>query len=188
MPLYSSGNPGQCVEEKKPREPNKRTGIADCRLWNLSIRQRITSMATKKENREKGTTKRLNLCFRPRQQSLILVSYETYRCGMKRETLHLFSAWFTCLFLCFYGNYFVKQNKKNKTFIRQNLKKKLWWLCHTNPTHADCDKGKEKKKERKETSNKIVTVIWKSLSSHVLIGLLKVMTVCPSFSRIERRV
>lgn len=46
----------------------------------------------------------------------------------------------------------------------------------------------KKKKERKETSNKIVTVIWKSLSSHVLIGLLKVMTVCPSFSRIERRV
>lgn len=82
-------------------------------------------MATKKENREKGTTKRLNLCFRPRQQSLIP---------------HM------------------------QTVIRG------------------------KKKKRKETSNKIVTVIWKSLSSHVLIGLLKVMTVCPSFSRIERRV
>lgn len=80
-------------------------------------------MATKKENREKGTTKRLNLCFRPRQQSLIVVSYETYRCGMKREMLHLFSARFTCLFLCFYGNYFVKQNKQNKKPSLDKIKK-----------------------------------------------------------------
>lgn len=153
MPLYSSGNPGQCVEEKKPGEPNKRTGIADCRLWNLSISQRITSMATKKENREKGTTKRLNLCFRPRQQSLIVVSYETYRCGMKRETLHLFSAWFTCLFLCFYGNYFVKQNKKTKkTFIRQNKNNNCDGCVTLIPHMQTVIRGKKKKKEKKQAT------------------------------------
>lgn len=150
MPLYSSGNPGQCVEEKKPGEPNKRTGIADCRLWNLSISQRITSMATKKENREKGTTKRLNLCFRPRQQSLIVVSYETYRCGMKRETLHLFSAWFTCLFLCFYGNYFVKQNQK--TFIRQNKNNNCDGCVTLIPHMQTVIRGKKKKKEKKQAT------------------------------------